>query len=56
MLIIASGTLACSSDVKYVKNELLTPKHKNSSAGKQQVVDKIAVIIAPKIRATLFFI
>ena len=56
MLKIAKGTLVYSKVVKKLKNPLDTPKKRNNSAGKQQIVDKSAVKTAPIITKLFCFI
>ena len=56
MLKIAKGTLVYSKVVKKLKNPLETPKKRNNSAGKQQIVDKSAVKTAPIITKLFCFI
>lgn len=56
MLKIAKGTLVYSKVVKKLKTPLDTPKKRNNSAGKQQIVDKSAVKTAPIITKLFCFI
>ena len=56
MLKIAKGTLVYSKVVKKLKTPLETPKKRNISAGKQQIVDKSAVKTAPIIAKLFCFI
>jgi hypothetical protein len=53
---ILRGTLVYSKVVKYDKTPLDIPKNRNKKAGKQQSVDKSAVITAPIIGNLILFI
>ena len=53
---IASGILVYSKVAKYVKTPLEKPKKINKNAGKQQSVDKSAVVTALIITNLSFFI